>query len=574
MVGLLVIVLLVGAVVWGVRSSPRDETGDRSGMALRRLLQYLFLLVALFSAASGVTRILTVALPIGQRIAGGGPEELALGLSLTFVALPLWAILWRIVSRRLLEDADERASRQWSLYLAIATATSLIVALTNLVRVGTWAVGAGQLDARSVAATVVWGAVWGLHVTLLHRSEFAPTSTRPSLAVLAASAVGVVALALGANGVLSYGFGQAYQAIAGDALIEGATTEALRRSLVLTVPAAAIWWWHWLRQALHGPRSTPWHVYVLLVPVLGGLLVAVGFAAVALNAVLQWFFGDPEAARAAVHFAVVPDALAAALVGGWVWWYHLTVVEQVAVRERGEPERTYEYAAAAVGLIAAAVGIATAIVAAIQAVAPAPLAAGDPLGRNTMVVAVTLLLIGTPLWWAFWQRVQRRTRAGDTAELQSSARRAYLFLLFGGAGLTAAISVVVILFVVLRDLLEGSLDATVVYELRVAIALVLTTGGVSAYHWTVHSEDRAAMPEEQRRPPRHILLVSSDGRGLADVVAERTGANVRTLHRIDVAPGEPDAEAVAAAILASPHDRLLVTVDEDGTIRAIPYDTA
>ncbi len=574
MIGLVLIVLVVAAAVWMVGSSRPDDVEERGAHRLRRVLQYLFLLIAVFSAANGVTRVLTAALPIGRRIAGPGPEELALGLSLTLVFIPLWAILWRIVRRGLAQDAAERASREWSTYLAIVTATSLTIALVNAVQVGAWALGAADLDAESLAATVVWGAVWGLHVVLLRHSTLAPTATRPAIAVLAGSAVGVVALALGAGGLLSYGLGQAYRAIADSALVEGATTVALRESLVLTLLATAVWWWHWLRQALHGPRSTPWHVYVLLVPVLGGLLVAVAFAAVAVHAALQWFIGDPDATRAAVHFAVIPDALAATAVAGWVWWYHLTIVAQAARRERGEPERVYEYVVAAVGLVAAAVGVTMAIVAAIEAVAPAPLAVGEPLGRNAVVVAITLLLIGVPVWWSFWRRVQHRARGDDGSELRSTARRSYLFLLFGVAGLVAAISLVVILFVVLRDLFAGSLDATVAYELRIAIGLVLTTGAVAAYHWAVHTDDRAARPEPERRPPRHVLLVSADGRTLADAVAARTGATVRPLHRLDVAPGVPDADAIAAAILASPHERLLVTVGDDGTVHAIPYDTS
>lgn len=450
--------------------------------------------------------------------------------------------------------------------------TSLTVALVNLVRVGSWAIGAQDLEARFVAAALVWGTAWAGHAALARRPVSRPTRTRPDLAVLGGSAVGVVALALGADGVVSYGLGEAYRAVTGGAVVGGTTTEAVRRSLVLLVLAAVVWWWHWLRQALQGPRSTPWHVYVLLVPVLGGLLVAVGFATAALNAVVQWFIGEPEASRAAVHLAGLPDELAAVAVGGWVWWYHLAVVDRVAGRARGEPERTYEYVAAAVGLVAAAGGATAAISAAIEAAAPAPMAAGDALGRNALALALTLLLIGLPVWWGFWRRVQRRVRAGDVAELRSTARRSYLFLSFGVAGLTAAISLVVILFVALRDLLERSLDATVVHELRVAVALVLTTGAVSAYHWTVHSEDRAARPTTAHAARRHVLLVAPDGQALAAAITDRTGATVRTLHRQDIPPGRPDTDAVVSAILASPSEHLVVTVDGEGGVEAIPYE--
>jgi hypothetical protein len=161
---------------------------------------------------------------------------------------------------------------------------------------------------------VAWGAVWGLHAWLLRRSTLAPVGPLSDLAVLAGSAVGVVALAIGA-GVVSDGLEQVYHAIAGPALVEAAATAALRRSLVVTALAAVVWWWHWLRRAVNAARTTPWHRYVLLVGVLGGLLTAVGAAAVALHTVAQWFTGEPEAGRAAVHFVGRPTSLAAGAVG-------------------------------------------------------------------------------------------------------------------------------------------------------------------------------------------------------------------------------------------------------------------
>ncbi len=224
MIGSVLIVLVVVAAVWMVGASRPDDLEERGAHRLRRVLQYLFLLIAVFSAANGVSRVLTAALPVGRRIAGPGPEELALGLSLTLVFVPLWTVLWRIVRRGLSQDAAERASREWSAYLAIVTATSLTITLVNAVQVGAWALGAADLDAPSLSAALVWGAVWGLHVVLLRHPTLAPTATRPAIAVLAGSAVGVVALALGAGGLLSYGLNQAYRAIADSALVEGATT--------------------------------------------------------------------------------------------------------------------------------------------------------------------------------------------------------------------------------------------------------------------------------------------------------------------------------------------------------------
>lgn len=107
-------------------------------------------------------------------------------------------------------------------------------------------------------------------------------------------------------------------------------------------------------------------------------------------------------------------------------------------------------------------------------------------------------------------------------------------------------------------------------DLRAAIALVLTAGALSAYHWMVHRSDRSRLPVEAPPHPRHILLVSGDGQ-LPGELALRTGATVRALRRLDTEGPGPDIDSVVRAVLASPSERLLVLVDPDGTINAVPY---
>jgi hypothetical protein len=567
----LAVALVVAIVVVGSRAVRGAPRAPASGLqTLRRVLEYAFLLGTMFAAATGTTRLLAAALPAGV-LAGHRTEEVALGLSLTLVAVPAWAFLWRLVARRLATDSHERAAPAWALYLVAASTVSLIVAFTHLVAVGRWAVGVEEYQAGAIAYAVVWTALWGATLWLLRHPRLGPTSAWPELGVLAGCAVGLVGLALGAVGVIWYGLGELYRLVFGPALVD-APTVVLRESAVVGVLAAAVWWWHWLRQATAGTRSTAWHAYVVLVPVLGGLASLVTALGVALHAVLQWWLGVPEAQSAAVHFEVLPAALAAATVGAWSWAYHRAVLREAAPAARTEPERVYAYLVAAVGLIAAGAGVTVAVMAVVQALTPGALATADPGGRNTLVVAVTLLAVGAPLWGVFWRRAQRWAVAAGAGERRAPSRRAYLFLLFGVTGLTAVIGCGVILFVLFRDLLEGTLAVTVAYELRAAIGLVLTAGGVSAYHWTVHRDDRAATPAEEPGPTRSVLLVSPDGRQLATTVAARTGARVRRLHRLDAPAAAVDAEEVSAAILASPHARLVVTVEGDGRVRVIPYD--
>jgi hypothetical protein len=573
LIGLLVVAGLVAWIVSTARGGASSR--DSGGHGLRRALQYSFLLAAVFTAASGATRLLISALP-SDVIARRGSVELALGVSLTLVAVPVWVLLWRILARRLRVDPAERAAPWWALYLVVVTTVTLIVGFVNVVEVGRWLAGLEPFAPDALARAVIWPLLWGAHVWLLRHPRIAPTNRIGSLAVLTGSFVGLVGLAFGAADVLRDALSQLYRLWFEPPLAEGLSAGGLRSGGVLVVVALIVWWWHWLFQGVRAARDTPWHAYVLLAGVLVGALTTLVAAGVTLHMALQWWLGEPDSTRAAVHFGSLPSSVAAALVGAWLWSYHRSVVASPGLGRGIEPDRAYRYLMSGLGLLAAAAGATIAIMAAIQVLTPAALAAQDPGARNALVVAVTLLLTGAPVWWLYWRRLQVGQRAPRGDEATSPSRRAYLFLLFGVAGLTTVVSLAVLVFVILRDLLDGVLALTVLHDVRAAIALVVIAGGIAAYHWLVHRADPETRPSPGAIRHREVLLVSADDGRLARAITERGQVRVRQLHRLDGAeqPGGQaplDLDHLAAAILAEPHERLLVTVEGDGSVRVIPY---
>lgn len=573
MISLLVPLIIIGVVVWIVQTQRQSAAGSARGVpALRRALVYTGLLAALIAASVGVTQLLTVAFTRGT-IAGDLTDQIALGLALTLVAGSVWLVLGRSVVANLGRAPEERASSAWGLYLVATTTGSLIVALVNVVRLGEALLRVEPFVPASLAAALVAVSVWSAHRWLERHPRLGPTSRLPALSVLAGSAVGLVALAIGLGNVLRFALASLYALLPGAGLV-GGDTAMLRAGIVVVVAAAPVWWWHWLHQGAVADRDTLWHAYVLLVAIFGGLVTAVTAAGSILGTALQWLIGEPGVVRAVAHFVGVPAAVAAGLVGVAIWRYHRTVLDAAPAGIRTGPERIYTYLAAGVGLVTAAAGATLAIVATIELAVPGVRATGAG-GRDSLAWALTLLVVGLPVWWAFWHRVQRHVTAGSNEERSSPSRRVYLFLLFGVAGLTAVVSLSVILFVVFRDLLEGALGVAALDELRVAVGLALTAGGISAYHWTVHREDRTqAADTPSIAHPRHVLLVGPDGRALASAVAADTGARVRSLHRLDTARADIDARRVAEAILAVPYDSVLVTIEEDGGMRVIPYEPA
>ena len=312
-------------------------------------------------------------------------------------------------------------------------------------------------------------------------------------------------LAIGVGNVLGYTL-DAFYGLLPDATMAGGDTTPLVVGLVVAVVAAPVWWWHWLRQGAGATRDTLWHAYVLLVAIFGGLVTAVTATGIVLGTALQWLIGEPEAAGAAAHFVGVPTAVATGLVGFAIWCYHRTVLDAAATGLRTEQERTYNYLAAGVGLVTGAAGATVAIAAAIRILVPGALAV-EASGRNTLAPTLTLLIVGLPVWWAFWHRVQGHVTGGAEDERSSPSRRVYLSLLFGATGLVAVVSLSLILFMVFRDLLDGALAVTVLHDLRIAIGLVLTAGGLSAYHWRVQART-GRTPPRRRRSCTHATCCS------------------------------------------------------------------
>lgn len=570
--GLVQLAILVALIVWLVRAvRPGPGSGGGDPQTLRRLVLYGGVLICVVSAAIGLSQLLLAMLP-DDLIAGERTEELALGVALTAVFVPAGLLLWRSGLRGLRTDPGERGTPAWATYVVLATVGSLLVAVVNGVWFGDLLVGPDELTADPAVVAVVAVGVWGAHVWLGRHPTLAPTSELSRLTMIAGSAIGLVTSAIGFGGLLRVGIEELYTAALPAALLTR-DPELLGHAAVLVVIGAPVWGWYWWRQARHGPVDTLWVAYVLLVGVLGGLATAVAAAGFTLWTTLTWWLGDPAADSAVSHFTALAPALAAAAVGLGAWWLHRHALDRLGTGARTEPERAYDHLAAGVGLVTAAGGVTMTVVAALELLVPGTTAATEPSARELLLLALTFLLVGAPVWWHFWHRVLRHVRAAPETEVHSPSRRVYLLLLFGATGLTAVISLAVITFVVVRDLLQGELELAVLDQLSVAIGLVVTAGTVSAYHLSVQREDRSlapASPELER--VREVLLVSPDGHSLATAVATETGARVRSLHRLDSPHLDVDPHVIGEAVRAMHHRRVLVTIDDDGQVHVTPYE--
>ena len=586
--GLLPSLAVVAAVVYGMARllgagpsfAGSSHRGDFRGL-VSQLFRLALLLASVVLVAEGVAGLMAHAWPrSGELLAD--PAALARSLAFTVAGVPALSGLALWTRHRLAVDANESGSSAWALYVTLAAGLGLLVAMPAWYSLLSSVGLAGALEGSSVGRSLTWTGVWVVHWRLGARGRRPESPV--GIDLLFGSALGLFTLALGVGLALLHAWRVLYDAAFLTLVANGASLE-VRRSVAAATIGAVVWWWYWLRNAVGGTRSGGWYVFVLLVGVLGGLVTAVIGTARLVHAGLIWVFADPAAATAAMHFELVPGALATISVGLASWRYHRGVLGPRGTRDRRDVEAVYQYLAAGVGLVVIAVAVTLAIAALLEAIAVSDqLAVGRPVA-NAVVRSVTLMILGLPVWAVFWRRAQRN--AAIESERRALTRRVYLLVLLGTAASVALVSLVVLLIVVFEDMARGQAGVETVLQMRIPLGLVLTTGVVAAYHALVYREDRIAVPEtgRSRCPVREVVLFSAAGEAAAKAIAEELGIRVRLwcpVVAVDLSAaipgiqpfltfGELDSAAVLDAVRAGRDARLLVLARPEGGFDVVPF---
>lgn len=546
---------------------------------LRRAFVYSLVLLGAVLTASGLSGILRVTLETfgGTTLVSETDRGLALGLSLTIVGLPVWALAWRAAQRGSDESPIERRSLGRRLFLAAVRAIALSIAVPYAIQTGRWLIGVDPNGAEALARTIVWGLLWASHERVAAEVPFGSEHTQriDRIEVYLAATAGFGLLAVSVGDLLGRSLQAVYELLVGiEALVDGGLEPGLRTVVVAAVVGAAVWMWHWLRVARRDTGSTGWFVYLFLIGVLSGTAAAVVSGSIVVHRILAWVLAATEG-PAATHFAVVPAALAGLLVGVATWGYHRAVLRETETADGAAwsgPERVYRYLVTAAGMLTTAAGVATILMVGLDLAVPGRrvIAAAGGL-RDVVAVGLTLLLIGVPLWGWSWLRVQRQALARPS-ERATLARRVLIFGAFGVAIITTVVASSVLLFEVFGALLAGELAARLIEEQRGSIALLLTAGAVSVHYGLVLREDRARAPDETPSSALgHVVVVAPRSGELAGTLRQRLGVTVTAWDRTDLDdPAPADADATVAALRELDVRRAMAIVEQDGTSRVIP----
>ena len=603
---LVVIGGIIAVVVMLIRR--RSDNGEDPGVGtLKRMYFYGISFAALMASAVGAFLLIDAAgdALLGNDIFARGQTQLALALALTLVGVPIWLFHWNLARRAIRQVPWETQATARRVYLYLVLAVSASVAAFGFVSLFRWWLGAHEFNGLHLALPLVWGLVWAFHWRQvdLEKQDHPANDTVGPLYIYAASLAGLVMLLVGMGIMWQRVFLSAYDAIFATELLSsagvGLWTNTMRTAMAIAATGAVYWWWHWHRASRTsgaipaGAANDLRQAYLYIFAILAGSATVVISLSVVLFRLLSWAFGGPDTPAAGDYFRFLPSALSALVAGGGLWGYHWAVMRQEAQAAGTLPaaRRVYRYLVAAVALGALSTGLVMLVGVGAGSIFPAggEELAGTKWWRGQLALAITLLSVGTPLWGYHWFGAQRDVAVGGTEELAALSRRVFVYFVFGVAVLIALGSVSGVLFLVLKNLLEGDLSVQVIQNAELPLGMALMAGAVGFYHWLVLQEDRKALAESlsvapdaapgQPRIQKNVIVVaSSAARPAISQLEERLGSPIRFWQRLDAGETVPSlteeqVDGISRRIADAPGDRVLLTLDASG-ITVVPYREA
>ena len=552
--------LIIFAAMYSVS---RALTGRKRGgvSTIRHTFQYAVTFALLCLTASGLAGLLTQ-LVTRSSVLLSDQSALARYLSFTVVAGPLLVIMLLWLRRGIARTPDDVRSPTFGLFLTLTTATTLILSSSAAADViHSFLPHSNQVATlnESWPRLLVWGAfcfgTWRVGSRLA-----APDAARAT--ALLSSFIALVYVIVGLVGAIDAAVGMT---LGKQTLVNSADSGVWVNIGTLAVGAFA-WWFYWVRTALKQSRDGLWLAYVLLAGVGASFVMLVSAASVIVYRVLVWFIGTPGSGSSSAYFGALSLPIAFVITGQLLWWYHRGVIAGDGARS--EVRRMYEYIISAISGIASAVGLAIMIVSGIEAVTKGNLLVGSG-AMNTLLAAATLIVVGGSVWGFFWRRIQQVAHT-DHDEYSSITRRIYLYVLFGVGGVTAIVCLLIAVYMLFNDLIAGNLSAVTLSDLRYAIGVLVSTGIIAGYHWTVFRHERGVEVRKFAQS-KTVVLVGKLDRDAAKAVAERTGARVQLWKRTDNPDLGWDIDAVVHLVESVAGSELLIVSDPSGAF-AIPID--
>ena len=269
------------------------------------------------------------------------------------------------------------------------------------------------------------------------------------------------------------------------------------------------------------------------------------------------------------------------LVTAAIWVYHqrVTQEETVKAKDRLSARRIHSYLMSFIGLGSLIAGliilIGILLEVPIHAVSIEPMVVTSGWWRDQLSICLALVVVATPIWLYYWNRVLQMSVTG-VAERRARSRRIFLYVVVGAAILTLAADLVNILYQLLNGLLQGTFGIEVLRLSKWSLQTVVVAIPVLMYHWQIMRQDQRLGAEAAAVRKAVTVLVSDSKVGLVSQIEEKLGYRVRWLHYVGQMPedfpvlSDEEVSRLAGDIQAAPSTKVML-VAAGGSILVLPY---
>ena len=420
---------------------------------MRTIRRFYFYLVAFISLEVVVWGAISLARTLFENLPGGNPNQLATGLSLVLVGVPIFLLHWLIAQHDAQHDEEEHASRLRAVFLYGARLATLIPVVQNILAlisrpllslVGISAtqalIGAGQSVWDNLAAIVINLVAWVYFERVLRADWQAglPGSVIAEVRRLYRFIWVLYSLVYAISGVLQilrYIF-YSFQTI------NRVEVSWLGNGLAWVLVGVPLWVYTWqsVQRLLDRPgepgesgeRSSTLRLSVLYLLALAGVVVTLSSVGVVLAYALRWVFGETQTLVdfLSMHNISLSTGFTFAILWAYYWRQLYTEIrlEPDPLRQAGL-RRLYGYILALAGNGVTFFGAWWLLSVLVDLLFGS--LTGPELLRTRVSTGLAALLVGLPVWLIYWPRMQAEaallTDQGDHAR-RSIVRKTYLYL--------------------------------------------------------------------------------------------------------------------------------------------------
>ncbi len=468
---------------------------------VRRLYFYAVALISLevvLWGLVGLARSILSSLHVFQ----AGASQLAQALALVLVGVPVFAFHWLMAQRFAHREAEERSAGIRAAFLYGVLLGTLIPVVQNILALVNRPVLAG-LRLSSTRAFVGGGQLWSdnliaivmnllvaFYFLRILQSDWKVIEARENytnLRRLYRWAWVLYGLGLTVTGVdqvlrflmsfdatlLSLDF-QQYWAVNG---------------MVVTLVGAPLWAYSWLtlQRSLSDPaeRESFLRLGLLYLLSLTGAVVTLSTGGVVIDSILRLLFGEITSFSALLQAIANPLAACIPFLGIWLYYGHWLRQAMSAVSDaprRLGLRRVYSYILSALGVGVTFLGLAMLLNFLVDLFFLRLFFGALVLTQLT--AALSLLLVGLPLWLLTWRPMQAEALAlddsGDHAR-RSLTRKIYLYLALFAGVIGGMVTAVVLLNTLLRAIFANE-TADLAQQVLKSISILILFVGLGVYH--------------------------------------------------------------------------------------------